>query len=146
MFVANFVGHTNLINAKLEAKDSKAYLCMPGGYKVAIDTIKEDEIKDQDVVASIRPEEFIVNAQKVDGVKAVIEDSVFLGLNTHYFVKFADGETAEIIQESQIDSIIPAGTEVYLTIKTDKINIFDAKGEHNLVKGVINDLDQYKGK
>ena len=145
LFVANFVGHTNLIKGKLEIDDGKAYLCLPGNCKVLLNTIKPEEMNNQEIVASIRPEEFVVHTEHIDGMKAVVEDSVFLGLNTHYFVRFEDGETAEIIQESQIDSIIPKGKEVYLTIKTEKINIFDKDGNHNLVTGVVNDLDQYKG-
>ena len=78
------------------------------------------------------------------GHGTVIDDAVFLGLNTHYFVHFEDGETAEIVQESKIDSIIEKGTEIRLGVKTEKINIFDEKGEYNLVEGVINDYDQYK--
>ena len=65
-------------------------------------------------------------------------------MNTHYFVHFEDGETAEIVQESKIDSIIEKGTEIRLGVKTEKINIFDEKGDHNLVAGVINDYDVYK--
>ena len=79
-----------------------------------------------------------------DGILATIDDAVFLGLNTHYFVHFEDGETAEIVQESKIDSIIEKGTKVRLGVKTEKINIFDENGEKNLVEGVQNDYDIYK--
>ena len=34
--------------------------------------------------------------------------------------------------------------EIHLGVKTEKINIFDEKGDHNLVAGVINDYDVYK--
>ena len=69
---------------------------------------------------------------------------MFLGLNTHYFVHFEDGTEAEIIQESQIDSIIEKGSQISLGVKTEKINIFDETGSYNLVTGVLNDLDVYK--
>ena len=49
-----------------------------------------------------------------------------------------------LIQKSTIDSIIEKGREIYLKVKTEKINIFDSEGKTNLVKGVINDYDQYK--
>ena len=80
----------------------------------------------------------------VEAFKAVIDDAVFLGLNTHYFVHFEDGEKAEIIQESKIDSIIEKGKEIYLTVKTEKINVFTEDGSENIVKGVTNDYDIYK--
>ena len=144
LFVATFIGHTNVINAELKIENGEAYLYLPGGYKVKMDTIREDEMKDQKVKASIRPEELVVDLNNKEGIKAVIDDAVFLGLNTHYFVHFEDGETAEIVQESKIDSIIETGTEIRLGVKTEKINIFDEKGEHNLVKGVQNDYDIYR--
>ncbi len=144
LFVATFIGHTNVIDGELKIEDGKAYLYLPGNHKVLVDTIREDEMKDQKVKASIRPEELVVDVNNKEGIKAVIDDAVFLGLNTHYFVHFEDGETAEIVQESKIDSIIEKGTEIRLGVKTEKINIFDEKGDHNLVAGVINDYDVYK--
>ncbi|MBR4421216.1 MAG: ABC transporter ATP-binding protein [Erysipelotrichaceae bacterium] len=143
LFVATFIGHTNVIDGELKIEDDKAYLYLPGNYKVRMDTIRKDEMKDQKVKASIRPEELVVDVNNKDGIKAVIDDAVFLGLNTHYFVHFEDGETAEIVQESKIDSIIEKGTEIRLGVKTEKINIFDENGDHNLVEGVVNDYDVY---
>ena len=144
LFVATFIGHTNVIDAELKERDGKAYLVLPGGYEVEVPTIRKEEIRDRKVKASIRPEELVVDVNNKDGLKAVIDDAVFLGLNTHYFVHFEDGETAEIVQESQIDSIIEKGTEIRLGVKTEKINIFDESGSYNLVEGVINDYDVYK--
>lgn len=144
LFVATFIGHTNVIDAELVEKNGKAYLKLPGNYEVLVETIKKEEIKNQKVKASIRPEELVVDVNNKDGIKAVIDDAVFLGLNTHYFVHFEDGEKAEIIQESKIDSIIEKGTEIRLGIKTEKINIFNETGEYNLVTGVTNDYDVYK--
>ena len=143
LFVATFIGHTNVIDCELVEENGKAMLELPGGFKVEVETIKKEEIKNQKVKASIRPEELVVLNDNKDGLKAFVDDAVFLGLNTHYFVHFEDGERAEIIQESQIDSIIEKGTEIKLGIKTEKINIFDAEGKYNLVEGVLNDYDVY---
>ena len=72
-------------------------------------------------------------------ISAVVEDCVFLGLMTHYFVKLESGEDAEIIQESSIDSIIEPGTKIKLTLNTDKVNVFNADGSANILTGVQND-------
>ena len=144
LFVATFIGHTNVLDGKLIVKDGKAYLQLANGYEVLMNTIEDSEIKEQDVKASIRPEELVVNKDHQDGLKAIVDDAVFLGLNTHYFAHLVDGEKIEIIQESQIDSMIEKGTEISLSVKTEKINIFDNEGNHNLVKGVVNDYDIYK--
>ena len=49
-------------------------------------------------------------------------------------IEFPDGNRAEIIQESQIDDIIENGTEVNMTVKAEKINVFTEDGEKSLVK------------
>ncbi len=143
LFVATFIGHTNVVDGKIKVKDEKAYLALCG-WEVELPTIKKEEIKEQDVKASIRPEELIVNTETKDGLKATIDDAVFLGLNTHYFVHLDDGEKLEIIQESTIDETIEKGKEIRLLIKTNKINVFDSDGNHNLVEGVKNDYDIYR--
>ena len=74
------------------------------------------------------------------GIDATVVSSVFLGLNTTYFVELYDGTNAEIVEESSISSIIPNGTKVKLTLKQDKINVFTADGKTNLTKGVVNDV------
>lgn len=145
LFVATFIGRSNVVDARLEVEGDSSKLVLPGGYKVEMNNIIPDERFSRKVKASIRPEEFVVGSGSADGVKAFVDDAVFLGLNTHYFVHFEDGEKAEIIQESQIDSIIEKGTEIRLAVKNEKVNIFNEEGTKNLVKGVVNDVDIFKG-
>ena len=96
--------------------------------------------KDQDIILSVRPEEFLLNRDAdAEGVGAIVDDCVFLGLMTHYFVHLESGEEVEIIQESSIDSIIEPGTKIKLTLNTDKVNVFNADGSANILTGVQND-------
>ncbi len=145
LFVATFIGRTNVIEANLKVEDEKTMLVFPTGYVCQVDNILEKYRYDQKVIVSIRPEELVVDINNKEGIKVIIDDAVFLGLNTHYFVHTENGDKLEIIQESKIDSIIEKGTEIYLQIKTEKINIFNEDGAYNLVEGVINDLDLYTG-
>lgn len=93
-------------------------------------------------VLSARPEELLVHSDpNGEGVGAVIRDSVFLGLNTHYFVEAETGEEAEIIQESRIDSILEPGTRVRLTLNAEKANAFDAGTGRSIMRGVRNELE-----
>ena len=144
LFVATFIGRTNMIHAKIKLKDRNTYLLFPTGYELPMTNIILDQRFEQDVIVSIRPEEFVINETSKDGLKATVDDSIFLGLNTHYVVHLESGEKAEIIQESRIDSIISKGSEIYLTIKKEKINIFTSEGISNLIEGVKNDGDIYK--
>ena len=100
----------------------------------------QENLKDGPIKVCARPEELIVQKAGERGLSAVVDDCVFLGLNTHYFVHLTTGEKAEIIQESTIDSIIEPGTPVSLRLNTEKANLFSPDGSRNLLNGVINDL------
>jgi iron(III) transport system ATP-binding protein len=143
LFVATFIGRTNVIHAKLEVAGGKAILVLPSGYRIELKNIRKEAIAEQNVTVSIRPEELVVRTDgSGEGIKAIIDDAIFLGLNTHYFVHFDDGVKAEIIQESQIDNILTKGESILLSVKSEKINVFDEKGTTNLLQGVKNDLDE----
>ena len=135
LFVATFIGKTNVLNGTL----NNSVLKIAEKYDVSLNNVKDKNVKGN-VVISIRPEEFVIDEnQAKDGIKAFIDSSVFLGLNTHYFAHLESGEKIEIVQESKIDSIIPKGTEVYLKVKQDKINVFTEDGSRNILEGVNND-------
>ena len=139
-FVSTFIGRSNIMNGKLEVVDGKTFVVAPTGYKAEMVNVLPEYQFDQDIVLSVRPEELLLNRDvNAEGIPAVVDDCVFLGLMTHYFVHLESGEEAEIIQESSIDSIIEPGTQIKLTINTDKVNIFTADGSANMLTGVQND-------
>ena len=134
LFVANFIGRSNTLKAKLTGDA----LSFANGYSVAYDNLAKRE--GEDVLVAVRPEEFVIDEKNEAGIDATVMSSVFLGLNTTYFVELYDGTQAEIVEESSISSIIPNGTKVKLGLKLDKINVFNADGSVNLTKGVVNDV------
>lgn len=142
LFVATFIGRTNVVKGKLICEGDKTYIEMSNGYRSEIQNVLDKYNYSQDITLSIRPEEFLINKENNDGIMAIVDDCVFLGLNTHYFAHLNTGEEIEIIQESSIDKIIEPGTEVRLTLNTEKVNIFDEEGNHNLLQGVHNDNAQ----
>ena len=140
LFVSTFIGRSNVINDKLVVENGKTMLVAPSGYKAEMTNVLDQYKQDQDVVMSIRPEEFLLNRDAdAEGILATVDDCVFLGLMTHYFVHLESGEEVEIIQESSIDSIIEPGTKIRLTLNTEKVNIFTADGSANMLTGVCND-------
>jgi len=122
-FVASFIGRTNLILADCE-KDKINVL----GHEVRVQDLNYNGT----VKVSIRPEEFILS-DDTNSIKAVIKDTVFLGLNTHFFIELPNKQVVEVIKESMIGNIIEPGTEVYLTVNTDKVNVYTEDGSKNLV-------------
>ena len=133
-FVANFIGRSNTLSARY----AQGALHFDNGYVTPYDNCGSAPA--EDVLVAVRPEEFVLAADGQQGIDATVVSSVFLGLNTTYFVELYDGTNAEIVEESSISSIIPNGTKVKLTLKQDKINVFTADGKTNLTKGVVNDV------
>lgn len=132
VFVATFIGRTNILKANL--KDS--ILKITDDYQVEMKNIKDKSTQGV-VTLSIRPEELVID-DKNEGMEAYVDDSIFLGLNTHYLVHLKNGDKLEIIQESKIDNIIPKGSKIYLKVKEDKINIFTEDEAKNILEGVNN--------
>ncbi len=137
LFVASFIGRTNLLSAEIRMEEGEAWL-HTAGYCVKVDTLLESEMKNQKVVASVRPEEFIISRDG-EGIEATVVSSTFLGLNMHYFLKLSDGTDVQVIQEAELDSRLQDGEKIRLCMKRGKINIFCEDGSRNLVRGVMND-------
>lgn len=142
LFVATFIGRTNVLDGRLIAEGGFTYLETTSGYRAEIKGVRNEYRKDQDIIISVRPEEFKLSEGGDEGIAATVKSCVFLGLNTHYFVTLSTGEDAEIIQESSIDSIIEPGSEIRLTINTQKVNLFTSDGSANILSGVINDNEK----
>lgn len=140
LFVSTFIGRSNIIKGDLVVEGENTYFKLENGNKVQMHNVQKKYQKPQVVQASVRPEELLLceNAEQGD-IKGKVKDSVFLGLNTHYFVTLETGEETEIIQESTINSIIPAGTEISMKINAEKVNLFTEDGEANILEGVCND-------
>jgi iron(III) transport system ATP-binding protein len=139
LFVSSFIGRTNILEADATVNSSLMTLHLKDGFKVSLSNVKPEFRQDRKVIVSIRPEEFIISENSDEGLRAVVDSSVFLGLNTHYYVHLDSGQEVEIIQESKIDEIIPEKHTVYLKVKAEKINVFTEDGSRNIVKGVNND-------
>ena len=145
VFVATFIGKTNIVSGQMTEENGQAYITLCGGHRIPFNTIRPDAVGSREVILSIRPEEFKVRhageAVGEEGVRATVRDSVFLGPNTHYFAQLENGEEVEIIQESEIDSIIKPGSPIVLTINAGKANVFDKETTLSLMKGVQNSVE-----
>lgn len=133
-FVATFIGRSNMLEGTLDIVDGRPVVEMPTGYRATFDGVVPEERRRQSVKVCARPEELIPSGEG-DGLAAVIDSCVFLGLNTHYFARLETGERVEIVQESSIGSTIAPGSPVRLRLNTEKANLFTADGARNLLVG-----------
>ena len=130
-FVANFIGKTNLIDAKIIKENNKAFLQI-GEYKLELQ--EYDHVEPQDVRVSIRPEEFIKDESGV--IEATVDNSVYLGSSVNYLLNTNFAERIEVTEESTFEENLKPGDVIHLTVNTSKINIFTADGTQNLLEQV----------
>ncbi|AIQ57550.1 ABC transporter ATP-binding protein [Paenibacillus borealis] len=134
LFVATFIGRTNVIEAKLESgAEGEAVLRIGSSYSLVVPGLQA-ELKSAGaagVKLSVRPEEFVL-AEEGAGLAGTVVNNVFLGLSTHLVVALENGQEVEIIQQSATAEVVDIGRKVTLTILPGTVNVYDASGERNL--------------
>ena len=131
-FVATFIGRTNIIPANLEKRSDGAYIVFSDGYALRMPAL--DQAKEQAILVSIRPEEFIKDES--GDIEGIISDSVYLGLNTEYFIETGFASKIQVSEESTFEEDLQKGDRIRLRINTQKLNVFSADGSQNLITGV----------
>lgn len=136
LFVATFIGKTNILEGKLKPYGSGTELEFKNGFKIVLNTVEPD-LMVEDVKVSCRPEEFtVLQTETENSIKAVIKNSVFCGHETHYVVELSTGEEAEIVELSHFENVIPNGTEVWLQLDLDKVNLFNSATGKSIMQNV----------
>lgn len=130
-FVASFIGRTNILAGELVEDGGQSILKMQHGRMIKTPLL--NHIEPQKVRVSIRPEEFIRTENK-EAISAKIIESIYLGLNTEYFLELETGEKIQMIEESTFTEDLNPGDQIYLDINISKINIFTENGVQNLLE------------
>ncbi len=138
LFVSSFIGRSNLLEGRLTFRNGLPFAKI-GDYEVALDNIQKQYVSEQKIIVSVRPQELRIEGAASKGIPAVIDDCVFLGQNTHYFLHLENGLEIEVVQESTIEHTLPRGMQVHLGIDAEKVNVFTEDGSINILKGVCND-------
>ncbi|MCR1289461.1 ABC transporter ATP-binding protein [Shouchella clausii] len=133
LFVAQFIGTSNVIKAKVEKQGTDTFIVFNGEYKEKLENVVETVENGQEVLVSVRPQEFTIT-QEASAIAGVVESTMFLGINTHYLVTLTTGERVEVVQHIEDKAIIPEGTNIYVKVKPHLINLFDVANEQTLMK------------
>lgn len=133
-FVSSFIGLSNLLDGQIAKTADGTFIVFTNGYFVRMKNISDIVEDGQKILVSVRPEEFLIQTGG-EGLRATIKSSVFIGLNTHYFVQLENGQDLEVIQDQEAEDILPDGAQIILTVKTYKINVFHAESKNTLIKG-----------
>lgn len=133
LFVSQFIGTSNVVKGKIEKRVDGDFVIFNDHYSEKMNNLSSDVSDGQDVLVSIRPQEFYVTSSE-ESISGVVDNTMFLGINTHYFITLKTGEKVEVVQNIEDHSIIPEGTNVKVKVKPKLINLFDASSETTLIK------------
>jgi len=141
-FVATFIGRSNLLKGEIKVTGEVAELTI-GNYRQVITNLNPSFLHNQSVIVSVRPEEFLLTeAGEENALTAVVEDLVFLGSSTQYFIRLEDGTEAVMVNESTLDKPHQVGSQLALKLNAQKINYFSQDGSKNLLAGVDDGMGQ----
>jgi iron(III) transport system ATP-binding protein len=142
-FVATFIGRSNLLKANVKNDAGKRSVRFEDGFTVALDNWNEGAgINDgDDILVSIRPEEFVINSASSPGIKATILRKTFLGSNTYYLAEIPGGQRVEIVQATKELHEYHKDETISLDFVHAKVNVFTPDGKRNLMSGVKNESE-----
>lgn len=139
VFVSTFIGLSNLLPAVLSGGEIKTLSFTGSRYKTGIDGIVSDAGDGEEVIVSVRPEEFEIHTDGREGICGVVSSSIFLGLTTHYFIHLETGKDIEALETREDHDIIADGTRVTLTVKPMLINVFRKDTEQSMIEGAVHE-------
>lgn len=136
VFVSTFIGLSNLLDGHIVKKGDKTSISFKENedWLVDMDNLSGGVEDGEEVIISVRPEEFDMEPGTKEGIRGVIRSSVFLGLTTHYFITTGSGQELEILQTQEGHDILPDGSAVTLTVKAGRINVFRRATEETLIR------------
>ncbi|MBQ1613961.1 MAG: ABC transporter ATP-binding protein [Selenomonas sp.] len=143
VFVATFIGHSNLFKGRIEEAGGSKAVVFADGFVLPMQTLSEEGKIGDDVTIAVRPEEFSICGEG-QGVKCTIKTKVFLGKYVTYGLEFPedmlvpDQPAIEFSQDlGHAEKVLEIGDTVYLKPNAAKINVFRADGSKSLMEGVV---------
>lgn len=137
IFVSKFIGTSNILPSTVEVIEGKKHIRFTDSYREVVPNMSDRVGNGEEVLVSVRPQEFLITKDS-NGIKAVIKSTMFLGVNTHYFVDIGNDEEIEVLQNPDVPDLLPEGEKIYLKVKPHKINVFDLE-ENTLIEVGEND-------
>ncbi|KUO71464.1 MAG: peptide ABC transporter substrate-binding protein [Clostridia bacterium BRH_c25] len=140
VFVSTFIGSSNLLKGKIQLEVKGRYVVFRDGYRVLMDNLIEDIVDGQDVIVSVRPEEFSIENS---GIKAYIKSSTFFGRYNNYEITFEEDMVLDVQLNCELTqdlghevNFFKKGDIIHIVPNAAKINVFTEDGEQSLIKDV----------
>ncbi len=106
VFVANFVGTTNIIQGVLKSQDNEWYLDVDKMICISIKVAADAEIKDgDDACIGIRPEKILISKTILTGfsnnLSGKVQSIVYQGRFTQYNVRLENGYILQVFEQNE---------------------------------------------
>ena len=137
LFVASFIGKTNLLEADLKVGSHGDSVILGNGDVINVPSLIPEERRDRKVSVSIRPEGFRLSSS--GNIDATVEMRTFLGSTVHYIVSLSGNIRVEILQDTLTNQILDPGEHIRLDVVDASVNVFDMEAGKNILAGVKND-------
>jgi iron(III) transport system ATP-binding protein len=135
VFVSTFIGHSNIMDAKVVTVGGTKHVEFTDGYKIPMKSLAGSAVDGKNVKVSVRPEELILGAKH--GLKGKVLFSTFLGKFINYEVRLDIGMDIELYQNIEDSTeIIATDSEIVLGVNEKKINVYTEDGSKSLIDGV----------
>ena len=142
-FVANFLGQSNLVAAKLTGKDGDSALAEAYGHRIVLPAARCPTDTGA-VIIGVRPEKVHLAHAGRDtpsGDNAfhggVVTDASFIGVSTQYLVKMPWGEELAVFEQNSGQEIFRPGSEV--SLHWDPTQTFGLDGAQDIEAGAETD-------
>ena len=140
-FVANFLGRSNLIEARIVQRSGDEAIVETHGHKLKLPLSRVHSSGDA-VHLGVRPEKISIGvagettvAATMNDIDAVIVDASFIGVSTEYLVRLPWGqEIAVFAQNMHRDDRLVPGAQV--TLSWDPVYTFALSAEQDLEAGI----------
>jgi spermidine/putrescine transport system ATP-binding protein len=115
-FVANFLGQSNLVRARVTSRSGGELAVEVNGYTFTMPGARCVSDSD-DIWMGVRPEKIQVNASAAgaNNVPGTVTDTSYIGVSTQYLVALPWGQELTVVRQNDGAAILRPGQEVYLS-------------------------------
>ncbi len=122
VFVADFIGETNLLEVKVDAIEGARAMChLGGGHALACEAV-EGVTAGREVHLSVRPERLFLSDKPsaAASLKGIVRDNIFVGTDIQTLVMLDDGPQMMVRTSNSdrgLSRVFDAGAEVYVNME-----------------------------
>jgi spermidine/putrescine transport system ATP-binding protein len=131
-FVANFLGQSNLVRARVTARDADSLTVDAQGTTFTLPKARCVSDSD-DIWVGVRPEKILVNDTRAgtNSVQGTVVDTSYIGVSTQYLVRLPWGQDLSVVRQNDGAAILRPGQDVYLSWDAEHTFGLDARQDAN---------------